>query len=499
MGNHIVRAELDIYSGVLRGTMEFTPGLNIISGENGTLKTRILQALKGGAAKPMDPSRSLNIQAISPKRNSERRAAEGILQYFRQQNRTWEHVLNERIGSQINDTTFDNYPSLGDFFYLVHDHRSKDGGDRRNHMGVVTAEFNEVIRSVFPHYALVADWDSTLGAPRIRMRKHGSVEFPIESLSLGEQEVLSLVASMNAAKDTVDVYLIDEPEVHLNWHLEERLFQFIDSLCESHGKQAIVVTHSRTIFKPQFLPKAQFLYWSPEGTVAWNRTLSPAAKSRLAGDAIEIVALGEFTKPTLFVEDASQRQVISALASGLNISVTTSECGNASNVKSLFAYQKEHGRWPNTLFVVDGDGQGNPFPGDPQFIHLPYYCIENALIDPGLLATVASKSVVDVQGIIVELIRAKRALIFRKNKFFEFLADAIEPRHASFERLAQFDASIILRDLVARIGLTQESFLEHYIAAAKEVGALEKIFPAQLLGALVATGKVGAGDAGPSA
>ena len=67
MANRIARGDLDIYNGVLRGVMEFTPGLNIISGENGTLKTRILQALKGGSAKATDPTRPLNIQAISPK------------------------------------------------------------------------------------------------------------------------------------------------------------------------------------------------------------------------------------------------------------------------------------------------------------------------------------------------------------------------------------------------------------------------------------------------
>lgn len=228
MGNYIVSATVNLFSGLLQGTIEFREGLNLISGENGTLKTKLLQALKGGDSRLHDPTKTIVTQSISPKRNSERRAAEGILQFFRQNNRTWDTEVNERIGAQIKDTGFENYPSLGELFYLVFDHRCKDGGDRKAHMQALVDEFNAVITSVFQHYALVADWDLALGAPRIQIQKQGRITFPIEALSLGEQEILSLIASMNAAKDRVDCYLIDEPEVHLNWHLEERLFECID-------------------------------------------------------------------------------------------------------------------------------------------------------------------------------------------------------------------------------------------------------------------------------
>ncbi len=139
MRNHLVTANLNILSGLLQGTMEFTPGLNIISGENGTLKTQLLHALRGGAAVASEPGVALRMQTFSPTRNS--------------------------------------------------------------------------------------------GAPRINMSKNRNVEFPIEALSMGEQEVLSLILSVNTSRENVDVYLIDEPEVHLNWHLEERLFAFLDDFC----------------------------------------------------------------------------------------------------------------------------------------------------------------------------------------------------------------------------------------------------------------------------
>ncbi|WP_198041288.1 AAA family ATPase [Delftia sp. HK171] len=478
MRNYIVSAKVDIRDGLLRGTMEFLPGLNIISGENGTLKTQLLQALRGGGGVQAHYPAVLRMQTFSPKRNSERRASEAILQFFRQNNRTWESNVNERIGAQINTSGFDNYPSLGDLYYLLFEHRCKDGTDRTAHMEALTGEFNGVIQSVFPHYCLQAHWDKNLGAPRIGMCKHGHVEFPIEGLSMGEQEVLSLILSIHTGRDNVDVYLIDEPEVHLNWHLEERLFSFLDDFCENTGKQAIVVTHSRTIFKPRFFPKAQFLRWGDDQRVAWGKDLTPQQRSRLAGDAIEIVALGDFTKPTLFVEDHAHANLIKILADTYGANVTTSQCGNSTNVKSLYQYQLAHGRWANAHFMIDGDNQGNPFPHDEQFIHLPYYCVENIMLDPETLAAASGRSLSDVQETIVASISSQRKSIFQRNKFFEFLADRIDASHMTFENLRTFDASMIVADVFRAIEIADHS---SYFLAARANGRIEVLVPKQLL------------------
>ena len=481
MNNHIASATVDIFNGLLHGTIQFSPGLNIISGENGTLKTRLLQSLKSGSITPSVPGQAPRMQAISPKRNSERRAVEGILQSFRQHNRTWETTLSERLGGQINDQSFDNYPSLGDLFYLVFEHRCRDGANRQAHMLQLTNDLNSVIQAVFPHYSLVSVWDVQLGAPRIRMRKRESVDFPIEALSLGEQEVLSLIASIDAARDRMDVYLIDEPEVHLNWHLEDRLFAFLDDFCNTHGKQIVVVTHSRTIFKPRFLPKAQFLYWSDENTVKWSRDLSNEQRRRLAGDAIEVIALGDFSKPTFFVEDAAHTRVLRALGDHFGMEISTSECGNSSNVKSLFLYQKAHGRWSNAVFVIDGDNQGNPVPGEPQFVQLPVYCIENLFLEPAILAVATGRTTTEVQVVLAAAIVSQRAQIFRKNKFFEFLADSILPEHMTYDRLSTFDGSLILSEVLSRLGTDWAAVAPRYISIARERGWLASHVPAGIL------------------
>lgn len=485
MPNYIVSANLNILNGILQGTMEFAPGLNVISGENGTLKTQVLHALRGGAAVSSIAGQTLRMQSISPKRNSERRTAEGILQAFRQSSRTWEANLSERVNAQINLSGFDNYPSIGDLYYLIFDHRRKDGTDQHIHMENVASEFNKVINAVFPNYRLVANWDGALGAPKIRMSKNDDVEFPIESLSMGEQEVLSLVLNVHTSRENVDVYLVDEPEVHLNWHLEDLLFSFLDDFCVAHQKQAIIVTHSRTIFKSRFLPKVQFLSWGEDKKVTWGRELTRKQRSRLAGDAIEIVALGDFSKITVFVEDEMHTKVVGALADMLNVSVNTSLCSSATNVKSLYRHQRLHGPWTNAYFLIDGDNQGNPFPDDDHFIHLPYYCIENLLLDPEILSSVSSRSVDDVRNVMVAVVKDKRNVIFQKNKFFEFLADGLAAEHMTFERLRAFDASVVLNDIIERLGLVSLSeLLPKYLRAAQSAGRLDSLIPSQLLRAL---------------
>lgn len=482
MRNFIKQANLTILNGTLAGTMQFLPGLNLIGGENGTFKTKLLQQLRGGATVANLPQTPLRIQSINPKRNSERRAAEQIWQQFRQQNRTLDAVLSERISAQINDSGFENYPSLGDLYYLVFDHRTKDGADRREHMRTVMEEFNTVIQSIFQHYSLVAEWDETAGAPRIRIRKEKNVEFPIEGLSLGEQEILGLVTSIHAARDRIDVYLIDEPEVHLNWHLEEKLFAYLDDLCEFHQKQAIVVTHSRAMFTPRYLPKAQFLYWE-DAKIKWGPQLTPDQHRRIAGEAIEIIKLGNFSKRTFFVEDAAHARFLEALSRCFGTAISITQCVNSPNVKSLFKLSEREGGWPNTFFLVDGDNEGNPYPGASRFIHLPVYCSDNFLLHPGHLAAVFSKTELEVQALIRDAILSRRDQVLKQNKFFDFLVDQLQPLHITYERLSKLDGSEIV-DLVAeRLGTNATDLTTKVLTHLHEARQLEAVLPIALLDA----------------
>jgi len=167
MGNHIKSADLNIQNGLLVGRMNFHSGLNILSGENGTLKTKTLQYIKSSASKELfDPRTPCRIQSVSPKRNAQRRAFQQVYDQFRRENKKLEGLINER---NINDATFEEYPSLGDLFYVVYEDLCKDGGNQKDKMQQAADEFNRVIGQIFGHYRLIAEWNDATGSPTIEL------------------------------------------------------------------------------------------------------------------------------------------------------------------------------------------------------------------------------------------------------------------------------------------------------------------------------------------
>src|SRR5439155_21112375 len=115
------------------------------------------------------------------------------------------------------------------------------------------------------------------------------------------------------------------------------------------------------------------------------------------------------------------------------------------------------------------------------------YCIENSILDPATLAEASGRSIEEVQTSVVNAFQTKRKSIFQKNKFFEFLAEKLTAEHMTFERLKTFDASLVLEDVIASLGLSSvHAALPKYLQAAKKRGRLEVLFPKQLLGVLSA-------------
>jgi hypothetical protein len=499
MPNSIAAAHVFILNGILTGTIRFVPGLNIISGENGTLKTKLLQAVKTATVINEElppttrfsanhvvrsvPTAFINIAAISPKRNTERRNYEAIITWNRQQNRNLETIIGERINAAINESGFDIYPAPGDAFYTLWEQRRRDGGNAIEWMEKVSAEFTSVIRCVFPQHAWSSRWDSNLGQPAISLLKNGKEEVPINELSTGEQEVLSLILFLYISKGAFDVYLIDEPEVHLNWNLELNLFAFLRDFCAEHEKQIIVATHSRAIFTPGFLERTQFLSWNEAGNIVVGKELTDEQRSRLAGEVINIVKMGEFTRPTFFVEDESQVKVVNALARIIGVPVSTDECGSSSNVMSLFRLSQLDGGWENSYFVRDGDNEGNPFPGKRDFIHLDKYCIENYLLDLDIAAEISGKTKEQVAEIVFNLIKESRDKVIAKTKtkYFAFLFDKLQVTDITADFLQSFDASVIFKKFHTQLGLTQKTYLDNYITAANQQGRLAEICPRRIV------------------
>lgn len=474
--------------GLLDEPINFQQGLNILSGENGTMKSRLLAAIKDGNARPEFVGQS-RMLAISPKRNSDRRGAQQIVQQLLQQNRTLAAEIGEKIGRNLNNAGFETYSTIGDIFYLHYNLRAREGGYQKEYMDETLSWFNSFIRTVFPAYELIATWNNDLGAPYLRVKKNGKSEIPIEDLSMGEQEVLALIALLQSAQQETDVFLIDEPEVHLNWSLEEGLFDFIDKLCTTYQKQAIVVTHSRAIFKPSLLPKCQFLCWNDRGTISCTKRLSAPQQRHLTGEAIQIVSSGSGLNPIVYCEDDAHVRVIDTLSSLHGSELRGSPCGNSSNVKSLFTLQRND-RWPNAYFLVDGDNQGNPFPGEDQFIQLEPYCLENIFLDPDVISAVTNREVSEIKKIIYDAIISQRDKILGKNKytkFVQFLIDELKADQLSYDILKNLDGSSLIGPTSNSLGFhSQLDFEKIYLRHLKETAMLDKFLPGKLLEAVEA-------------
>jgi predicted ATPase len=474
-------ADVDILSGMLSGHIDFNPGLTIICGENGTLKTKLLQSLKGeqyvtaSAARPQ-------IQAISPKRNSERRAVDAAIQFMRQNSRTYETYIGEAAGQQVNDRTFSNYPSLGELFFYLYERKGNDGETPPvQHMHAVATEFNNVIGEVFPEYRLVAEWSATLSRPQIQIRKRGATLVPLHELSLGEQEVLSLITNIYASKDRYDTFLIDEPEVHLNWSLEERLFGFLDSFCDKYDKQIIAVTHSRAVFLPRFIDKVIFLVWNDQQRVIPTKEISVDQRRRIAGEAISILRLGETSKPTIFLEDSAHSVVVNALASVLGADIAITQCGPKSNVRSLYKRAKLDGGWSNSLFLEDGDNEGAPSIAGAKFLHLDKYCIENYLLDFRVISEAWSVPVQVCVHRLYECVASQREKILGKNRFLEFLWAQLREEHLTAELIGKLDGSLVVPCFAKKFDQTYEDFVASYVSCAQRMELLVEIFPNPLL------------------
>jgi hypothetical protein len=367
----------------------------------------------------------------------------------------------------------------------VHEEECKDGENRKDKMTKVTDDFNRITRRIFENYELVSDWDIKSGSPNIRLKKNNS-ELSIESLSLGEQEIMSLVMNLYASRDTHDVFLIDEPEIHLNWHLEERLFKFLDWFCNEYEKQLIIATHSRVVFTSSFLDKTKFFFWE-NGHITVGRNIPDELRTRIAGESIDIIQMGAFTKVTFFVEDDRHVEVIETIAKVLNSDVACQSCGSSSIVRSMYRLSLSQGEWANYFFIEDGDNEGSPFPGAKQFIHLDKYCIENYLLDIGTASKVANKPEETVKNAMLDAIKANKNRMLKRNKFIEFFAFVFDDLSASIineTSLAVLDGSTIFESFITELKINTSLYMQKYIETLQKESILDKIFPKQLISAI---------------
>ena len=503
MSIYLQSIEIDEFGGRFTETIEFSGGLNFLSGENGTGKTTLIKKIKEYATNNnsllnfysdipnINTANQLEIFALSPKRNSEKKNIAQLYQFIRQQNKTMDTLLSETKAKQINDITFDTYASFGELFTVYFEVKCKNGErPQKDILKEVEDEFNEIILKVFPNLKLKASWNQNTGNPDVRFETNKLSVFNIENLSCGQQEVLSLIFNLYVTKDRYHIYVIDEPEVHLNWNLEKGLFGFFKWFCSNYNKQLIISTHSRLIFTEEYYKYVSFLVWD-EGHIISKKHISSIQKEALVGDLLNITESILQTHNTIFVEDKSQKITIEQICSRLGIEATTVICGNCENVKSLFRFSLSINSPTNNkgLFLIDGDNTGaiKEFKDEERFIKLEKYSIESYIIDPRYASKVLNTSEKLIRDEILEIIILEKNKIFNKGKSAKLaiiLIEKLKAEELTNNIFSILDCSKILTILCDKNKIKYEDYVAKYIDFLSEQESIQACFDEKLINAI---------------
>lgn len=389
MSNYIKQVNVNLWNGIFLQKITFINGLNLISGTNGTGKTQLLNYIQNNKNNStlilFDNETSKEITVFSPKRNAEKQLVEQIQSQLGLSKRQKKQLINN-IQQNINDVNFQTINSIA--FYLKNESEvlvNTANKTREEATNIVKEEYQKIFNQLF-NYKLIYSWDSVNARPQAGVIKNNH-QISFTDLSAGENALLSLVCAIYFSRDDTDVYLIDEPEVHLNWSLEEKLFKFLYNFCHEQSKQIITVTHSRVIALDEFKKRTKFLSWE-NGKVIVNNDLTEQLIKDLAGDTVKIIEGITSNKKLVYVEDESQRVILDQIAKKLNLNIHVQSVGGGSEyVKSL---SKAFMNIPvnNVYFLIDGDNKPLNVSELSEFknlIQLKKYCIENYLLDSTVL------------------------------------------------------------------------------------------------------------------
>lgn len=443
--------------------VEFTNWFTILSGENGTGKSSILRNIKNEKA---DAAVLYN-----PKRNSIKKELVQAIKDVRGGTRKKQNLLQE-LNKNFDDNLSHPYSSFSETVAAEYEER------RQSRPGSVPPDeiikglkddFGKLITQIFPKYKAIG-WKFSGDGPYFKIEKFGKYTLEVNQLSTGEQEVLSLVFSVLSVIDSKDLILIDEPELHLNWGLEEKLFTFLKELTNTKKKQIIVATHSRIVAEEKFKQNVVFLYFDKHGKIATSNSIPKEIRNNIIGKVLNVV-ISEGSEKIITVEDEFHEKVILLLASKLadsqNISVHT--LSHRQGVESLYRSVISSAS-PSILdsgyFMVDGDGKDEVFPDDSRFICLNRgYNLETYFV-------MNLKYIHEMTNISENTIKKYISDIINKDKIertkgisgWRYIGK-ITPLQVNTKLLSKIDGKIILPELSKKLGYdSQDEYIKDFIA-----------------------------------
>ena len=473
MGNFIKKINISILNEKFNQSVQMLNGLNIISGVNGSGKTLFLSYIQQSKNDPnkieINENLPLLIASFSPKRNAQRILIEQAQQLVRQDINAEQNTLNAFLNQQLQDDGVQTIKSISEYLILSTD-KIVDNGDKTKEQAttIIKNDYSKILEMIF-EYNLEFSWNPTTRKYESKIKKDSEyLEF--NKLSSGENALISLIFAIFYSKDSADVYLIDEPEVHLNWQLEEKLFIFLNWFSNEYSKQMIIVTHSRVCFTSPFNEMSKFFLWDSGKIIIKDRP-DERLVSLLSGDVVKIVNGITANDKMLYLEDQTQENVIKKIADKIHINLEIIKLGNCDNVKKQAeAFKKLN--IDNVYFLIDNDNK-SIVPGGSyhaNLIQLKKYCIENYLLNEDILSAIDKnnpKKIIKEQ--IFHSIREVDSQNFVPIKTllnnYDILNDEI---------LDRIDASKFIKNLYTKLGYTDiNNFIDEYINKVSEMNKMD--------------------------
>lgn len=468
----IKKVTVNLFNSTFMQDVSLDKHLNIISGINGTGKTKFLELIKtspNGIVKSND-SGDIRIIAFSPKRNSIKKSIENITNEISSQNKKLKTQVQNIINSALNDNTFVEYPTFSEMF-LLH-YKEIDNDPKLTHekaMKTTENNFNNVLNEIFPSYRIKAGWNENTNGPEIKIyKKEFDGYIDAHDVSTGEQEVLSLVFNIYNAKDDIDVILIDEPEIHLNWTLEFGEFNFFKSFAKKYNKQIIITTHSRIILLDTFKKFVKYFTWENKKIVVKDN-IPQEYQNAIVGEAIKFIeSVKDNNKKTLIVEDKAHEHFVNEL---LKLFKKNSDCiqiikmndskGALNNLyKALKNNDNVNDLTIKTYFLIDGDND-DIYSSDSYYIKLNKYSIESYLFSNiNILASVLGKKTPQFKkDILCELKKLRLSNKNKYNKSMQVLLKNTNNKIFLTNFFDVFDCSGLAKDLC----LVKQGIIHKYI------------------------------------
>ncbi|MFA6136437.1 MAG: AAA family ATPase [Candidatus Paceibacterota bacterium] len=386
-----------------------------------------------------------------------------------------QNTINSFLNQQLQDDNFQTIKSISEYLVMSAEKVvDKQNKTREESTKIVQEEFQNLLQRLFVEYQINLSWNIGSRKYESSIKKYQD-ELAFNQLSSGENALISLIFAVYYSKDSFQGFLIDEPEVHLNWQLEEKLFEFFDWFSKEYNKQLIIVTHSRACFVKPFSESTQFFIWENNKIVIKQKP-DDSLLSALSGDIVKIIGGITAEDKIVYVEDTRQKQILEKLSQLKSKDVEVVELGTCEKVKlQAKAFKKLN--ITNVFFLIDGDNK--PLTSTdkaalhPNLIQLQKYSIENYFLDQDILSVIdLSNPKKPISG---ELLLAVKEV--SAQNFVAVKTLLTGETSLTKEVLDRLDASAFIKNLSRNLGFNDDKvFMEKYIDEAQIQGKIDTLF-----------------------